>query len=600
MSATITSPPAPGAAFPPPQIEGESTTVVLLVEDNLSDARLIEESLKRARPLEADGRVELRRVARLEDALQAIAAEPPDAILLDLTLPDSRGLETFRRVHDRAPTVPVVVLSGLADESVAARAVRDGAQDYLVKGQADGQVLVRSLRYAIARCRAEVERAARLRERWARTEAENAQGRFALLAMASRAFAEAGLEFDVGARAVTRSAAELLGDGCAIFLLPEAELRSATGQHVPEQALDLVALHHTEPSARRLALELLDAAPLRLDEAHVRQILDQSMPVLLADIAPDRWQESIRPEHRPYLSRFPVRSAVGVPLRMQGSVGGILAMWRDVSAGRFVEDDSAFLQDLADRAALALENARLYQQVQDALHTRDAFLSSVAHDLKAPLTSIKVQAQLLNRQLARVLPKEGEASEAPAAALTTRALDIDQTVNKMTRMLDELVDLTRLQMGQPLLLQRKSLDLVALAKQTISEYQQNAADHQITLAEAPDSLVGDWDEMRLERVLNNLIGNAVKYSPEGGEITVRIRQETQDGREWAVVTVSDQGLGIPEADLPHIFERFRRAGNVADRIRGTGIGLSSSRQIVEQHEGTISVISREGEGSAFT
>jgi signal transduction histidine kinase len=108
-------------------------------------------------------------------------------------------------------------------------------------------------------------------------------------------------------------------------------------------------------------------------------------------------------------------------------------------------------------------------------------------------------------------------------------------------------------------------------------------------------VIGDWDGPRLRRVLDNLLSNAIKYSPAGGEVVVTL---AADG-DSAVLRVRDQGLGIPAEDLPHIFERFRRARNAAE-IVGTGLGLSGARQLVEQHGGTIQVESQEGAGSTFT
>jgi signal transduction histidine kinase len=131
-------------------------TRALLIEDNPGDARLIREMLRDADA--AHGRVELSHADRLASGLEHLANRETDVVLLDLSLPDSRGLETFVRVHAAAPDVPVVVLSGLDDEAVAVRAVHDGAQDYLVKGQVDGGVLLRSMRYAIERQRLEVMR----------------------------------------------------------------------------------------------------------------------------------------------------------------------------------------------------------------------------------------------------------------------------------------------------------------------------------------------------------------------------------------------------------------------------------------------------------
>ena len=117
---------------------------------------------------------------------------------------------------------------------------------------------------------------------------------------------------------------------------------------------------------------------------------------------------------------------------------------------------------------------------------------------------------------------------------------------------------------------------------------------------ATESLTGEWDTSRLERALQNLLTNALKYSPHGGEIVVRVDQQDVDGCQWAVLEVEDHGLGIPADEVAGIFERFRRARNVTGRIPGTGIGLATARQIVEQHGGTIEVQSAEGKGTTFT
>lgn len=108
------------------------------------------------------------------------------------------------------------------------------------------------------------------------------------------------------------------------------------------------------------------------------------------------------------------------------------------------------------------------------------------------------------------------------------------------------------------------------------------------------------DAARIERVIGNLLSNAIKYSPEGGDIIVRIIREERPDGAFAAIAVEDQGIGIPAADLPHIFERFRRARNVVGQISGTGIGLASVQQIVAQHGATLSVESQEGQGSTFT
>jgi signal transduction histidine kinase len=169
----------------------------------------------------------------------------------------------------------------------------------------------------------------------------------------------------------------------------------------------------------------------------------------------------------------------------------------------------------------------------------------------------------------------------------------------MLRMIDELVDFGRLQSGQPLTLNRQSVNLVALARQVADEYQQTTTHHSIQVEASQPELFGYWDPIRLERVLGNLLSNAIKYSPDRGQVTVTVTREDAESGSWAILKVRDQGIGIPAADLPHIFEQFHRAANTVGQIKGTGIGLSSACRIVELHGGAIEVESELGQGSTF-
>jgi PAS domain S-box-containing protein len=239
--------------------------------------------------------------------------------------------------------------------------------------------------------------------------------------------------------------------------------------------------------------------------------------------------------------------------------------------------------------------AVFYDVTQRRTHERqrDDFLSAAAHDLKSPLASIKGFAQLLRRNLNR--------RETVDREKILEGLDrIESTTARMTSLIGELLDATALQLDQPLDLRRRPTDLVALAERVVSDQQQTTDHHHLMVESAQEELTGEWDADRLERVLANLLSNAIKYTPEGGDIVVRVDCERDGGQDWAVLEVQDCGLGIPAADLPHIFERFRRGRNVTGEIAGTGIGLSGSKQIVEQHGGTIRVASREGVGSTFT
>lgn len=246
---------------------------------------------------------------------------------------------------------------------------------------------------------------------------------------------------------------------------------------------------------------------------------------------------------------------------------------------------AAEARSLAD--ALDVSRRALQQEVR----TREGFLAAASHDLKNPLGVIKGVAQLLRRRQRR--------ADLTPERLVRGLESIETAVDQMATLVDELLDVARLQMGQPLELHRVSMDLVELLQQAIVDYQRGTDRHRLRLVATEASLVGNWDRARLARVIGNLIGNAVKYSPSGGEVLITVAREERDGRPWAVVEVRDQGIGIPAGDVPLVFERFHRAANTVGRISGAGVGLAASRQLVEQHAGTIVVDSQEGIGSTF-
>jgi signal transduction histidine kinase len=205
---------------------------------------------------------------------------------------------------------------------------------------------------------------------------------------------------------------------------------------------------------------------------------------------------------------------------------------------------------------------------------------------------VKGQAQLLRRRA-----RQGRAD---LATLETGLAAIEGATDRATRLIGELTDAARLEAQRPLELRRTAVDLVALAAASITESQAAAAGQQLHLEASIPEVVGLWDADRLTRVLENLVANAVKYSPAGSTVVVRVdREEAPDG-PLAVLSVADQGVGIPAADRPHIFERFRRGGNVAGRFAGSGLGLWGSQRIVAQHGGTITIDSTEGKGTTVT
>jgi len=260
------------------------------------------------------------------------------------------------------------------------------------------------------------------------------------------------------------------------------------------------------------------------------------------------------------------------------------------SSGReFSKTDEAIVVQIAQVAAAAIEHMWLEQNAQEALARSSEFVAMVSHDLKNPLTAIRGHTQLLERYVRR-------GSELDTTRVMSGLVKIEDTTQRMVMLINELQDLARIQASQPLELYLAETDVVALARRMVTEYQQLNPEHRVHLINSREALPGHWDPIRLERVLGNLLSNAIKYSPSGGEITLDIEGDD----ERAILRVRDQGIGIPKADLPQVFERYHRASNVPAGVGGTGLGLAGARQIVEQHGGSISVESEEGGGTTFT
>jgi signal transduction histidine kinase len=234
---------------------------------------------------------------------------------------------------------------------------------------------------------------------------------------------------------------------------------------------------------------------------------------------------------------------------------------------------------------------RALASLRAAVREREAFLASISHDLNTPLTVIKGHAQILRGRALRSASLEAE-------KVVRAVASIDSSAVQMEAMIDELIELARMEMGQEPDLERRPLDLVALTRRLVDARERTTDRHRIRFEPREPSLVGDLDGPRLERVIGNLLENAVKFSPAGGEIVVSVGRG--EGGAFAVLTVRDQGLGIPADDLPRVFERFYRASNVDGLIDGSGLGLAGVRYIVEAHGGSIEVESRQGSGSAFT
>jgi PAS domain S-box-containing protein len=425
---------------------------------------------------------------------------------------------------------------------------------------------------------------------------------------AASAVLSSSLDADTSLREVANLAVSKIADWCIVDLLTD------------DGYVRRVTVAHADPGQADLAARLRARDPILSARDAVSRVLRTGRPVLISDLTPEMIEEVIAhdPERMRLVRELAPRSLIVAALRARGRTLGAITLGAVDPFRHYGQPELDMADDLAARIGLALDNARLYREAQEhaqhqtmlnvalreaveerdraltdlrqALRTRDDFLASASHDLKNPLSSIKATAQLLLRRLER------PPSATDADHIRQGLLRLDSIATRAAALVDELLDLARMQMGRPLDLERAPTNLVELAKAVMAEHELATEVHTVSVRTDLSELLGMWDARRLGRVLGNLVDNAVKYSPEGGPIELRIYADDT----WASVDVQDHGIGIPAAEIERVFERFQRASNVEGRIGGTGIGLASARHIIESHGGSISVISEEGEGSTFT
>jgi signal transduction histidine kinase/ActR/RegA family two-component response regulator len=423
------------------------------------------------------------------------------------------------------------------------------------------------------RTRAEEERARLLaRVQTAHAEARGAERRAAFLADASSALS-ASLEYPAILESVAHLAVPYLADWCTV------DVRGEDGS--VERAVA-----HADPAKAELLRSLVRRYPPPASHP-LRQAVRAGRALLLPVVTRDDEVVGVaqEDEHRDLARRLEIRSFMLIPLVARGRTLGAIALG-SATPGRYGPADLSLGEDLARRAALAIDNARLYHDAQEAARRKDEFLAMLGHELRNPLAAIRGATQVLDRISSQIEP-----------AVRQRAI-IDRQTRHLARLVDDLLDVSRVVSGK-IALQLEAVELNELALRCMQALQQRVEaqgpEMRFTAADAPVVVRGD--PVRLEQVVSNLLDNAVKYTPADGRIELSV--ERVDGE--AVVRVRDSGVGIAPELLPRVFDLFTQAERSLDRAQGgLGLGLTLVRRLVEQHGGSVAATSAgAGRGSEF-
>lgn len=284
-----------------------------------------------------------------------------------------------------------------------------------------------------------------------------------------------------------------------------------------------------------------------------------------------------------------MRSFLSVPILVRGEVLGVLQFATGEGGRALASEDLATAEELGRRAGIAIDNAMLYETAQKAIQARDEFLSIASHELKTPMTSLKLQVQMTRRMV------DTRENKVPSAVRLAKVLDISAVqVDRLNALVDDLLDVSRIESGK-LTYEFEGVEIGQLVREMVERYFESlhSAGCQVTV-ETPEFVWVKGDRFRLEQVVLNLLSNAAKY---GRSRPVVIAVKAYEGK--ACILMRDHGIGIADDMIEKVFERFERA-SPSGHIGGLGLGLYICREIVRAHGGNISIQSRLGEGSTFT
>ncbi|MEJ7759337.1 MAG: ATP-binding protein [Gemmatimonadaceae bacterium] len=531
---------------------------VLVVDDDEIDRMAVRRALK-ASAID----VSVVEANNADSAIRHLEAARFDCAILDYRMPGSDGLEVVRKARAKGILIPFIMLTGFGDEQTAVELMKAGAADYIPKSMLTPERLGQSLRSVVRVHQAEIE-------------ANRADGELRRYAMQLRSVAQAAIEInstlavDAMLQATTENARRILN-------AKRAETRLAVDGNATSNAVlegQTALWLATAPGENEHELTSWADA--------TRDSMPALTPEIIAALAAGQDIPTLPPSE---MAMRPFSTLSADLMGRDGQMLGVIQLW-DKKEGDFDESDEAVLTQLAQLASVALENARLFKAAQEATRARDDLVAIVSHDLRNPLHTIHMAASFL-------------LEVAPATdrrVMARRQLEVIQrAATRANRLIKDLLDVARIQAGG-LAVDPVSVDVNSLVLEAMESASPLAGASQINVLTDVEAGAGSAraDRERVLQVFANLIGNAIKFTPKGGEIRIQAKAAGAEVN----FTVVDTGPGIPQENLAHVFDRYWQAKSTAKL--GTGLGLSIAKGIVEAHGGRIWVESPPQSGAAFS
>ncbi|MBM3254027.1 MAG: GAF domain-containing protein [Candidatus Omnitrophica bacterium] len=353
-------------------------------------------------------------------------------------------------------------------------------------------------------------------------------------------------------------------------------------------SVERVSLMLLDPKTRELVIKMakgLDDSiakqtKIKLGEGVAGWIAEEGKPLLITDIDKD-------PRFTKKDGGYSTNSLLSVPLKVKDKVIGVINVNNKITKDVFKEDDLGVLMAISELAAIAIENARLHEELKTLDNMKSNFIANVSHELRSPLASIKESVSLLLDEVSGALNSEQR-----------RFLEIARkNIDRLSRLIDDLLDLAKIESGRTEM-KRLFINIIMLVEDVINSFKVLAESKNIILGiKAASPVIKIWaDPDKLTQAISNLLDNAIKYSPNGSSVTVEI----SDKGSIVEISVIDNGIGISKENIERLFDKFSRLEDaIQDRVKGTGLGLVITKELVQMHGGEIFVDSKPGEGSRF-